>query len=126
LTASAVYGARRAGDMRGRVRVLLGQTLDWGSIIVIQRTDLLVKAEKYRGFARRMTDPTTAELILNFANELEQQAMQPDEEDIRTRAYDLWRQAGEPEDCDVEFWLLAEQELRNENKSSPLRTPDNL
>ena len=52
--------------------------------------------------------------------------MQPDEEDIRTRAYDLWKQAGEPEGRDEEFWLLAEQELRNENKSSPLRTPDNL
>lgn len=52
--------------------------------------------------------------------------MQPDEDDIRTRAYDLWKQAGEPEDRDAEFWLLAEQELRNENKFSPLRTPDNL
>jgi hypothetical protein len=110
-----------AGSARFLVRPSIGEVL-----FVIQRTDLLVKAEKYRGFARRMTDPTTAELILNFANELEQQAMQPDEEDIRTRAYDLWRQAGEPEDCDVEFWLLAEQELRNEDKSSPLRTPDNL
>jgi hypothetical protein len=27
---------------------------------------------------------------------------------------------------DDEFWLLAEQQLRNENKSSPSRTPDNL
>lgn len=95
-------------------------------LFVIQRTDLLVRAEKYRGFARRISDPATADLILNLANELEQQAMQPDEEDIRTRAYDLWRQAGEPEDRDVEFWLLAEQELRNEDKSSTLRAPDNL
>jgi hypothetical protein len=93
---------------------------------VIRRTDLLVKAEKYRGFARRISDPATAELILDFANEMEQKATRPDEEDIRTRAYDLWRQAGEPEDRDVEFWLLAEQELRNEDKSSTLRTPDTL
>jgi hypothetical protein len=73
-----------------------------------------------------MTDPDAAERILNLADELEKQAMQPDEEDIRTRAYDLWKQAGEPEDRDEEFWHLAEQELRNEDKSSTLRTPDNL
>ena len=93
---------------------------------VDQREYLLVKAEKYRGYASRISDPTTAERILHLANELEQRAMQPDEEDIRTRAYDLWKQAGEPEDRDEEFWLLAEQELRNEDKTSPLRTPDNL
>ena len=91
-----------------------------------QRTELLAKAEKYRGYASRMNDPATAERIKNLAEELEQRAMQPDEEDIRTRAYDLWVQAGEPEDRDEEFWLLAEQELRNEDKSSTLRTPDNL
>lgn len=91
-----------------------------------QRTDLLKKAEKYRGFARRISDPATAELIFDFANEMEQRAMQPDEEEIRTRAYDLWRQAGEPEDRDEKFWLLAEQELRNQDKSSTLRTLDTL
>lgn len=91
-----------------------------------QRAYLLVKAEKYRGYASHIDDPATAERILYLADELEQKAMQPDEEDIRTRAYDLWKQAGEPEDRDEEFWHLAEQELRNENKSSPLRTPDNL
>ncbi|MDB5505347.1 MAG: hypothetical protein JWR89_5249 [Tardiphaga sp.] len=52
--------------------------------------------------------------------------MQPNEEDIRTRAYDLWKQAGEPKGRDDDFWHLAEQELRNEDKSSTLRTPDNL
>jgi hypothetical protein len=77
-------------------------------------------------FVRWVTDPETAQRILGLASELEQQAMQPDEEDIRTRAYDLWKQAGEPEDRDKEFWLLAEQELRNENASSMLRTPDGL
>jgi hypothetical protein len=93
---------------------------------VYQRAYLLNKAERYRGYASRIDDPTTAERILHLAHELEQKAMQPDEEDIRTRAFDLWKQAGEPEDRDDEFWLLAEQELRNEDKSSPFRTPDNL
>ncbi|GIQ78440.1 DUF2934 domain-containing protein [Bradyrhizobium sp. RD5-C2] len=31
-----------------------------------------------------------------------------------------------PEGRDDEFWHLAEQELLNEDKGSPLRTPDNL
>jgi Protein of unknown function (DUF2934) len=51
---------------------------------------------------------------------------QPSHVDIVNRAYELWQQAGEPEGRDEEFYYLAEQELRNEDKSSPLRTPDNL
>jgi hypothetical protein len=50
----------------------------------------------------------------------------PAEIDIVRRAYNLWQQAGEPEGKDHEFYHLAEQELRNADKSSPLRTPDNL
>ena len=46
--------------------------------------------------------------------------------DIVRRAYELWQQAGEPEGKDQEFYHLAEQELRDADKSSPLRTPDNL
>lgn len=91
-----------------------------------QREQLQVKAAKYRAYVRWINDPEIAQSILTLAFELERQAMQPDEEDIRTRAYDLWKEAGEPEGRDEEFWLLAEQELRNENRSSPLRTPDNL
>jgi hypothetical protein len=50
----------------------------------------------------------------------------PAEIDIVRRAYELWQGAGEPEGKDEEFYHQAEQELRNANKSSPLRTPDNL
>jgi hypothetical protein len=50
----------------------------------------------------------------------------PSEEDIRKRTHELWEQAGKPKNRDEEFWHLAEQELRNADKSSPLRTPDNL
>jgi hypothetical protein len=46
--------------------------------------------------------------------------------DIVRRAYELWEQAGKPEGRDQEFYHQAEQELRNADKSSPLRTPDNL
>ncbi|HEX2635167.1 MAG TPA: DUF2934 domain-containing protein [Bradyrhizobium sp.] len=48
------------------------------------------------------------------------------DEQIRVRAHELWEQAGKPEGRQDEFWRLAEQELLNEDKSSPLRTPDNL
>jgi hypothetical protein len=51
---------------------------------------------------------------------------EPTDEQIRTRAHKLWEQAGKPEGREEEFWHLAEQELQNEDKSSPLRTPDNL
>jgi hypothetical protein len=91
---------------------------------VKQRQQLQVKAQKYRAYVRWIDDEEIAASILSLASDLEQQAMQPDEEDIRSRAYDLWREAGEPEGQDEEYWLLAEQELRNENKSSALRTPD--
>jgi hypothetical protein len=96
------------------------------SSIVLDRAQLQFKAAKYRKYVRWVSDPATAQNILGLAADLERQAMQSDEEDIRTRAYDLWMKAGEPENRDEEFWLLAEQELRNEYKSSPLRTPDNL
>jgi hypothetical protein len=33
---------------------------------------------------------------------------------------------GRPVGRETEFWHLAEQELRNEDKSSPTRTPDTL
>ena len=37
----------------------------------------------------------------------------PTEDAIRARAYAMWQQAGEPHGDGVEFWLRAEQELRN-------------
>ena len=37
----------------------------------------------------------------------------PQEDAIRARAYALWQQAGSPGGDGVEFWLRAEQELRN-------------
>jgi hypothetical protein len=52
--------------------------------------------------------------------------MQENEQRIRERAHQLWQEAGEPEGRDQEFYYLAEQELRNADRSSPLRTPDNL
>jgi hypothetical protein len=48
------------------------------------------------------------------------------DESIAARAYELWEQAGKPEGRDEDFWRLAEQELINEDKGSPRRTPDTL
>jgi Protein of unknown function (DUF2934) len=50
----------------------------------------------------------------------------PTEEEIRIRAYDIWVEAGMPDGQHEEFWLQAEKELGGEDRSSPLRTPDNL
>jgi Protein of unknown function (DUF2934) len=51
---------------------------------------------------------------------------EPSKQEIEARAYQLWEQAGRPEDREAEFWHLAQQELGNEDKSSPARTPDTL
>ena len=51
---------------------------------------------------------------------------EPSKHEIEARAYRLWEQAGCPEDRDAEFWRLAEQQLRNDDKASPIRTPVTL
>jgi hypothetical protein len=51
---------------------------------------------------------------------------EPTREQVIHRAYELWEKADKPEGRDQEFYHQAEQELRNEEKSSSLRTPDNL
>ena len=51
---------------------------------------------------------------------------QPTEKEIKNRAYEIWERNGRPEGKEDEFWQLAEQELCKEDKSSAVRTPDNL
>jgi hypothetical protein len=51
---------------------------------------------------------------------------QPTEKEIKNRAYEIWERNGRPQGKEDEFWRLAEQELRNEDKSSPVRTPHDL
>lgn len=36
--------------------------------------------------------------------------------DIRRRAYELWERNHRPEGLEMEFWLVAERELRNERR----------
>jgi len=54
------------------------------------------------------------------------QLSEPSEQEIRERAHQLWERAGKPEGRGDEFWHAAEQELRNENRSDTMRTPDTL
>ena len=51
---------------------------------------------------------------------------EPTEREIMERAYRIWERHGRPEGREDEFFALAQQELRNEDKSNPLRTPDTL
>ena len=51
---------------------------------------------------------------------------EPSKEEIEALAYRLWQQAGMPAGREREFWNLAEQQLRNEDQTSPTRTPDTL
>jgi hypothetical protein len=51
---------------------------------------------------------------------------EPTEQQIRERAHQIWEREGKPAGREDEFWKLAELELRNEDKSNPLRTPDTL
>jgi hypothetical protein len=50
----------------------------------------------------------------------------PDRAKIMKRAYELWEDAGMPEGRAEEFYHLAEQLLREEEKSDAPPAPDNL
>ena len=42
-------------------------------------------------------------------------------EQIRERAYELWERNHRPEGFEIEFWLLAERELRKERQSRKVK-----
>jgi len=117
------------------------------------RKELERRLEQAKRAAALLNDPVTTERLLKLVKDLEEQlgeadrpkvlleglwvgpthsssrkpAMEnPTEKQIVRRAYELWEQAGKPEGRDQEFYHLAEQELRDADISSPLRTPDNL
>lgn len=76
---------------------------------------LLEKANKYRNFARWVSDPETVQQILELVGELKQRARalaKPNEEKIRKRAREIWEENNRPIGRDVEFWLQAEREFR--------------
>ena len=50
----------------------------------------------------------------------------PTDKEIAARAFKLWEENGRPEGKEEEFWHAALQQLLNEDKSNPMRTPDTL
>jgi hypothetical protein len=65
------------------------------------------------------TDQTTYQRLKEFVEELRQRlrqrlAARRSKEAIRARARGLWEQRGRPAGRDLEFWLQAERELREE------------
>jgi hypothetical protein len=76
---------------------------------------LLEKANKYREFARWVSDRETVHQILALAGELKQRALavaRPDEDKIRKRAREIWEENSRPVGRDAEFWFQAEREFR--------------
>ena len=66
-----------------------------------------------------ITDQTTVERFRAFAGDLRQRLrrfLRRDKyhEAIRARAYELWERAGWPSGRDLEFWLQAERELKDQ------------
>ena len=72
---------------------------------------------------RQVPDTPEGRVVLQLGGIL---MAEPSKQEIDARAYQLWEQAGRPEGQEAKFWHLAEQELRNEDKGSPTRTPDTL
>ena len=46
-----------------------------------------------------------------MSNNVSENSAKPNNHSIASRAYQLWEAAGRPTERDLEFWLLAEQEL---------------
>jgi hypothetical protein len=95
------------------------------------REELRRRLEQAKRAVALLNDPVTTERLLILVRDLQEHLREPamenpTEKQIVRRAYELWEQAGRPEGRDQEFYHLAEQELRDADKSSPLRTPDNL
>jgi hypothetical protein len=53
-------------------------------------------------------------------------AVNGDDLAIMERAQQLWEKAGYPEGRDLEFWLEAERQIKEERIRNELKTPDTL
>ena len=73
--------------------------------------------ERANRLASVVGDQTTYQRLKQFVEELKQNlqgrlASRRSKEAIRARARELWEAGGCPPDRDLEFWLKAEEELR--------------
>ncbi len=86
------------------------------------RQELERKLEQARRLASATSDQTTLQRLREFADELGQKLQRLVrrrrdsrlEDKIRTRARELWEEHGKPVGRDVELWLQAEYELRED------------
>jgi hypothetical protein len=67
--------------------------------------------------AAHLSDETTVRRLRKYAEELRQKLFQMVRRPkIRARAYELWTQAGQPPGRDIEFWLEAERQIKDERE----------
>jgi DUF2934 family protein len=77
--------------------------------LVEHQIELASRAASY------IKDETTAERLLRLAENLKDKlSLSLRRRKIRTRAYQLWEQAGRPSGRDWEFWLEAERQIRRD------------
>jgi hypothetical protein len=75
------------------------------------------KIEQASRIASRVNDQTTYERLTAWIGGMRQRLRQGldsrrTQQEIRTRAHELWEQNGCPPDRDLEFWLQAESEIK--------------
>ena len=67
--------------------------------------------------AAYVSDETTVQRLKRYAEELRQKLSQMIRRPkVRARAYELWEQAGQPHNRDLEFWLEAERQIKEERE----------
>ena len=67
--------------------------------------------------AAYISDETTANRLRKFAHGLKQKLLEMVRRPkVRARAYELWEQAGRPPERDLEFWLEAEKQFKEERE----------
>ena len=76
--------------------------------------------------AALVKDETTGHRFRSFAEELKRKLLRMMRRgQVRSRAYELWEQAGRPAGRELEFWLEAERQIeqeREEQQSSDAST----
>jgi Protein of unknown function (DUF2934) len=70
----------------------------------------MAKANKYREFARWIGDRETVRCMAEELKQRGRALARPNEDRIRTRAWEIWEENGRPTGRDEEFWFQAERE----------------
>jgi DUF2934 family protein len=82
-----------------------------------ERTKIEHQIELATRVAEYFRDETVVQRFRNFAEELRQRLVKMlRRPKVRARAYELWQQAGQPPDRDLEFWFEAERQIEIERE----------